>query len=69
MITLALRSEAYDILVHLADHYGAPKEQIAENILASRLKTKGRMQRRRGYRTDDPAVNGPHARPAPTRRP
>jgi hypothetical protein len=48
-LTIALRKEAADVLDHLSEHFATPPETIAENVLASRLKTVGARLRRRGH--------------------
>jgi hypothetical protein len=50
LITIALRAEAADVLNAVAQHKAVPPEEIAEAILASRLKSLDRRHRRKGYR-------------------
>jgi hypothetical protein len=50
LITLPLRHEAAEVLQHLAEYFSEEPAKIAENILASRLRSIGIRQHRKGYR-------------------
>jgi hypothetical protein len=56
-IVLSLRAEAHAVLVEFAEFHSVPLEQIAENMLASRLRVVGkRMWRKRdSYRAHEKA--------------
>jgi hypothetical protein len=46
-ITLPLRAEAWNVLIEMAEYRSVPPLQMAENILASRLKTLGKRIRKK----------------------